>query len=187
MKYLNILSAEDFQITVEAFSYPAPFKACLGRKPLADGIIATGQQRQSFGFCYRTLVGNDSEASDYSYKIHIVYGCFASPSEEANNTVTETAEPKTLSWTVTTTPERIEGFKPTSMIVLDGARYKKAGLMNILRSIEDILYGTDETPPHLPSISEMLDLYMYESYLYDSDGEPMLDSSDQKMRSFVPN
>lgn len=185
IKYLNLLSAEDLSLTVEAYSYPREFRKCLGRKSPVDGLIITGQRRNSFGFCYRTFVGNDVKGNDYAYKIHIVYNCLASPSEESNNTMNDTPEIKTLSWTVSTMPVKIEGVKPTAVLTINGDILLKKGLINVLHSLEDMLYGTADSDAIIPTMSEITDLYAYEMYVLDDDGDDILDSSGQKIRSFV--
>lgn len=209
MKYLNLISTEDFSITIEAYLYPAQFRACLGKKKLAEGLYISQQTRQSFGFSYRTYVGNAEKGNDYSYKIHLVYGCLASPTEESNNTINDSPDLKTLSWEISTTPEVIEGFKPTSHFIFDGVKYKNAGLMNVLRAIEEILYGLDDdvyildssgqnildsdkepiksegTDSRLPTLAEIRNLYDTVAFCGDSDDDMILDSSNQKIRSFV--
>ena len=185
IKYLNLLSAEDLSLTVEAYSYPKEFRSCLGRKSPVDGLIIGGQRRDSFGFCYRTLIGNDIRGNDYAYKIHIVYACLASPSEEANNTINDTPEVKTLSWSISTTPIHVDGAKPTASATIDGGLLLKKGLINVLHAIEDILYGTTGTEPRIPEMSEIADLYTYEMYVLDDDSDTILDSSGNRIRSFV--
>lgn len=183
MKYLNLLSAEELGLTIEAYSYPRAFRSCLGKATLMNGITISQQKRQGFAFSFRSLVGNAIEGNDFSYKIHLIYGCWASPSEKAHNTINESPEPITLSWEISTLPINVEGFKPTSEFVFDGPAYKEAGLMNVLRAIERILYGTDETESRIPTLEEIRDIYIYERYLLDSDGETLLDSKGRPMSS----
>lgn len=187
VKYLNLLSAESFGATIEAYSFPRTFRSCLGRRNIADGVTVTQQKRQSFGFSFRSFVGNQERGNDWSYKIHIIYGCLASPSEKSNNTVNDSPEIATLSWEVSTLPIQVNGFKPTSEFILDGPRYKKLGLMNVLRAIEDYLYGTADTQSALPAIDQITEIYTYQRYLRDSDGDTLLDSQGRPMSSFVPN
>lgn len=177
IKYLNLLSSEEYGCTIEAYSYPRAFRPCLGKAEIADGVIVAQQPRKSFGFSYRTLIGNAELGNEYSYKIHIVYGCLASPSSVNYTTVNDSPEPITLSWEVTTTPISVENAKPTAEFVFDGSTYKKKGAMNVLHAIEDVLYGTEDTDPRIPSLQEIRDIYVYERYIRDSSEEVMLDSS----------
>lgn len=175
-KYLNLMSTEEFGCTIEAYSYPRPFRSCLGKGVPTEGLLIGQQERQGFAFCYRTLIGNADKGNDYSYKIHIIYGCKASPSSVNHATMSDSPEAVTLSWEVTTTPIKVDGMKPTSKIVLDGRVFKKRGIMNVLHAIEDILYGTDETEARLPSLEEITEIYTYQRYMLDSDEEQLLDS-----------
>ena len=186
-KYLNILSAENFGCTIEAYSFPVAFRPCLGKRSIADGVTIGQQNRQSFGFCYRTLVGNDTDGNDWSYEIHIIYGCLASPSEKSNKTESDNPEIVTLSWEVSTLPVRVDGFKPTSTFVFSGPVYKKRGLMNVLRAIENILYGSEDENSRIPTLTEISEIYVYERYILDSDEENILDSNGRPIESFVPN
>ena len=170
-KYLNILSAEELGFTLEAYSYPRSFRSCLGRVDLWSGITVSQQKRQSFGFCFRSKVGNAEAGQDYSYKLHVIYGCTASPSSKNYTTVNDSPEAITLSWEVSTLPVVVEGMKPTSEFVFDGLRYKKLGIMNILHAIEKVLYGTETTEARLPSIEEIQEIYTWERYLRDNTGE----------------
>lgn len=176
IKYLNLLSAEDFGCTIEAYSYPAAFRPCLGKANIATGVTISQQTRKGFGFSYRSLVGNAVEGNDYSYQLHVIYGCLASPPSKNYTTVNDSPEPISLSWEVSTTPVRIADSKTTSEMVFDGPTYKKRGLMNVLHAIEDVLYGTEETDAHIPSLGEIQEIYVYERYIRDSDGEEILDS-----------
>ena len=117
----------------------------------------------------------------------MIYGCLASPSEKSHSTVNDSPEIATLSWEVSTLPIKVEGFKPTSEFVFDGPVYKKNGLMNVLRKIEDVLYGTDDTPSSIPTPAEIMEIYTYERYLRDSDGDTLLDNLGRPLMSFVPN
>ena len=184
-KYLNILSAEELGFTIEAYSYPKDFRVCFGRRQIVEGITVSQQKRESFGFSFRSKVGNPEAGDDYSYKIHVIYGCMASPSSKSYSTVNDSPEALTLSWEVSTLPVVIEGAKPTSEFVFDGLKYKQLGIMNILHAIENVLYGTDETDPRLPSMDEIQEIYVYQRYMLDSDGEDLLDSSGNKMMGAV--
>ncbi len=183
IKYLNLLSAEEYGCTIEAYTFPRAFRPCLGKSEIAEGVTISQQPRKSFGFSYRTLVGNAELGNDYSYKIHVVYGCLASPSSVNYTTINDSPEAITLSWEVSTTPIRVENAKPTAEFVFDGPTFKKKGVMNVLHAIEDILYGTDDTDPRIPSLQEVTELYVYMRHVYDSDGEIMLDSSGDPLLS----
>lgn len=185
IKYLNLLSAEDFGCTIEAYSYPAAFRPCLGKAVIADGVTIAQQNRKGFGFSYRTLVGNAEVGNDYSYQLHIIYGCMASPSSVNYTTINDSPEPITLSWEVTTTPVKIGDAKPTSEMTFDGPTFKKRGLMNVLHAIEDILYGTDDEEARIPTLAEIQEIYVYERYIVDSDGEDLLDSSGNRIAGAV--
>ena len=139
MKYLNMTSAEEFGCTVEAYTYPDEFAPCNGEAALGTGVSLGQQGRKTFALCYRTLTGNDTEGDEYGYKLHIIYGCKAAPSEKAYSTKNDSPEAITFSWEVTTTPVNVEGFKPTSYVCIDS---KATGPEN-MKKIEDKLYGTD--------------------------------------------
>lgn len=187
IKYLNLLSAEELSFTIEAYSYPRQFRACLGRKELAPGITAAQQKREMFGFSFRSLVGNSDKGDDYSYKIHVIYGCLASPSEKSYATINDSPEAVTLSWEISTLPVNIDGMKPTAEFEFDGKRFKSLGLMNVLHAIEDILYGTDDTAARMILPEELPALYTYYRYLRDSDGDTLLDSDGNPITSAVYN
>lgn len=184
-KYLNILSAEDYKCSIEAYSYPADFKPCLGKKVIANGVTIIQQPRVGFGFSYRTRVGNAMRGNDYSYRIHVIYNCRASSTTKSYSTLNGSSEPTTLSWDVSSTPVKLEGVKPTSEIVFDAEAYRKRGLMNVLHAIEDALYGTEDENAHLPSIEEIQEIYTYERYILDSDTEDILDSSGRQIAGTV--
>lgn len=139
IKYLNLLSAEEFSCTIEAYTYPAEFEACDGSASVSEGVTIGQQARKTFGLSYRTAVGNDIEGSDHGYKIHLVYGCFAAPSEKGYSTINDSPEAITFSWEVSTTPVNVTGFKPTATMVIDSRKVSEAAL----KAIEDALYGDD--------------------------------------------
>lgn len=139
IKYLNLRSAEEFGCTIEAYTYPDEFAECDGTAQLADGVMIGQQPRKSFGFSYRTRVGNDVEGDSHGYKIHLVYGCTASPSERSYQTVNDSPEAITFSWEVSTTPVNVTGFKPTALLVIDSTKVDAEKL----KALEDILYGKD--------------------------------------------
>lgn len=154
-KYLNIMSAEEFGVTVEAYTYPDEFAICDGSAQLAKGIIAGQQNRTTFGLAYRTLVGNDVANNDYGYKLHLVYGCLASPSERSYETVNDSPEAITFSWEVTTTPVAVsDTIKPTSVITINSKDLTETQLA----AIENALYGTETEDPYLPLPSKILEL-----------------------------
>lgn len=157
-KYLNLYSAEEYGCTIEAFQSPEEFDECDGSKAVAPGVHFNQQTRKMFGFAYRTKIGTDTN-DDYGYKIHLIYGCKASPSEQSHNTVNESPEASTLSWTVACTPVKVDGFKPFSTIEIDSSCAK-------ISEIEDLLYGVDPdeeksivgSDPQLPSPAKILEL-----------------------------
>ena len=139
IKYLNLMSAEEFGATIEAYTYPDEFAECDGTASLVDGVTIGQQVRKTFGLCYRTTVGNDSDGNDHGYKLHIIYGALAAPSEKAYATINDSPEAITFSWEVTTTPVEVTGFKPTATIVIDSTKSDPTKL----KALEDILYGKD--------------------------------------------
>lgn len=162
IKYLNLVSAEDFSATIEAYTYPDEFTACDGTAQLATGVTIGQQTRKTFGFTYRTLMGNDNDNTDYGYKIHIVYNCLAKPSSKDYSTVNDSPEAISFSWEVSTTPVSIDGYRPTATITIDSTKIDK----DKMKKLEDVLYGTDgtgsgntgATEPKLPLPSEIVTL-----------------------------
>lgn len=144
IKYLNLISTEEFGATIEAYTYPDEFAECDGSAALADGIMLGQQKRKTFGLCYKTTVGNDVDGNDYGYKLHLIYGCLAAPSEKAYATINDSPEAITFSWEVSTTPVNVAGFKPTSQITIDSTKIVE-GKKAKLTELEDILYGKDGT------------------------------------------
>ena len=144
IKYLNLISTEEFGATIEAYTYPDEFAECDGSASLADGIMLGQQKRKTFGLCYKTTVGNDVDGNDYGYKLHLIYGCLASPSEKAYATINDSPEAITFSWEVSTTPVNVAGFKPTSQITIDSTKIAE-GKKAKLTELEDILYGKNGT------------------------------------------
>lgn len=142
MKYLSLYSAEEFGATIEAYTYPDEFAQCDGSAELTKGVSIGQQTRKTFGLCYRTTVGNDTDGNDYGYKLHMIYGCMASPSEKAYNTINDSPDAITFSWEVTTTPVSVAGFKPTASITIDSTKADPTKLA----ALEDILYGKDGEP-----------------------------------------
>lgn len=152
-KYLNLYSAEEFGATVEAYTYPDGFAAANGEGTLAEGVTIGQQDRKVFGFSYRTLIGNDTDGTNHGYKLHLVYGAQASPSEKANTTVNDSPEAVAMSWEVSTTPVNVTGMKPTAHLVIDSTKIAPAALT----AIEAKLYGSDEpsSTPTLPLPDEV--------------------------------
>ena len=199
IKYLNLMSAEEFKATIEAYTYPDEFGSCLGERNLARGVIFGQQRRQHFGFCYRTLCGNDKDGTDGGYKLHLIFDCVASPSDRSYSTINDSPEAMTYSWEITTNPEEVasyrleyeaalSGYKPTAVVTLESNRFKAAGAMNVLRRLEDILYEGDVffgDKPTMPKISTILSVYDMGIYLRDNDYDALLDSSGHKIQSFV--
>ena len=145
IKYLELFSAEEFGATIEAYTYPEEFEACDGSASLGTGVTIGQQDRKAFGICYRTVVGNDVKGNEHGYKLHLVYGAKAKPSEKAYATVNDSPEAVTFSWEVTTTPVNVAGFKPTATVTIDSTKIEAGKL----KAIEDKLYGTQDQEPTL--------------------------------------
>lgn len=141
IKYLNMISAEDYAATIEAYTRPDEFAECDGTASITDGVYVTQQPRKTFGFSYVTKIGNDTEGTNKGYKIHLVYGCTAAPSSKDYNTINDSPEAMTLSWEVSTTPIVVPGYKPTAHIIIDSTKVDSTKL----GTFKDILYGTDGT------------------------------------------
>lgn len=138
IKYLNLFSAEEFGATVEAYTYPDEFALCDGSAALGTGIMIGQQPRKTFGLCYRTVVGNDVAGESYGYKLHIIYGAMASPSEKAYQTINDSPEAITFSWELNTTPVNVTGHKPTATLTIDSTKTTEGKMA----AIEAVLYGT---------------------------------------------
>ena len=151
IKYLELFSAEEFGATIEAYTYPAEFEACDGSASLGEGVTIGQQDRKAFGLCYRTVIGNDVKGNEHGYKIHLVYGAKAKPSEKAYATVNDSPEAVTFSWEVTTTPVNVAGFKPTASVTIDSTKIQPEKL----KLIEDKLYGTASEEATLPLPDEI--------------------------------
>jgi hypothetical protein len=156
IKYLNILSAEEFAATIEAYTYPEEFAECDGSAALADGVYIGQQPRKSFGLAYRTVIGNDTIGQSYGYKLHIIYGATAAPSEKAYATINDSPEAITFSWELSTIPAAVTGAKPTASITIDSTKVDTAKLT----TLEEALFGDDESGvPHLPSPDEVAAIF----------------------------
>ena len=153
IKYLNLMSAEDFKATIEAYTYPEEFEQCDGSASLAPGVKIGQQSRKAFGFCYRTKIGNDLNP-ELGYKIHIVYGATAAPTERAYETVNDSPEAITFSWEVSTIPVEVTGFKPTAHVEIDSTKVEPAKLAKI----EAKLYGSETEEPTLLMPDEIVAL-----------------------------
>lgn len=151
IKYLNLMSAEEFGATIEAYTYPDEFKVCNGEAELATGVNLGQQVRKTFGMCYRTTVGNDVDGNEYGYKLHLIYGALAAPSERAYATINDSPEAITFSWEITTTPVNVEGFKPTAYVVIDSTKADPTKLA----ALEAKLYGSESEEATLPLPDEI--------------------------------
>ena len=163
IKYLNLMSNEEFGATVEAYTYPDEFAECDGSASLTEGVYIGQQARKTFGLCYRTTLGNDSKGNDYGYKLHIIYGAMASPSEKAYSTINDSPDAITFSWELSTTPVAVANFKPTASLTIDSTKVDAQKLA----TLEEILYGKDGTgedhstgavDPRLPLPDEIANL-----------------------------
>lgn len=154
--YVNLTSAEEFAATLEAFTYPLEFAECDGSAVPTTGVYVGQQRRKSFGLSYRTQIGNDTEGSDYGYKLHLVYGALAAPTEKAYTTINDSPEAATFSWELSTTPVEVGGgLKPTATLTIDSTQVDATKL----QELEDILYGTVGVDPRLPAPGEVIALF----------------------------
>ena len=151
IKYLNLISTEELGGTIEAYTYPDEFAECDGSASIATGVYIGQQSRKTFGMCYTTTVGNDVDSNAHGYKLHLIYGALASPSEKAYSTINDSPEAITFSWEFSTTPVNVTGFKPTANIVIDSTKANPEKLA----ALEKILYGDTEVEPRLPLPNEV--------------------------------
>ena len=156
IKYLTLMSVEEFGFSIEAYMYPDEFKQCNGEVSLVTGVTIGQQKRNAFGMSYKTILGNDVDGDAHGYKLHLVYGALAAPSEMAHNTVNDSPEAATMSWECSTTPVSVNGFKPTSHLVIDSTTADETKL----KALEDILYGSasEGNGPRLPLPDEVATL-----------------------------
>lgn len=154
IKYLNLIGNEEFGATVEAYMYPDEFAQCDGSASIADGVMIGQQTRKTFGLAYKTLVGNDTDGTNYGYKLHLIYGALAAPSERAYASVNESPEAATMSWELTTTPVAVSGFKPTSIVTIDSTKVDATKLAEL----EAIIYGSADVEARLPFPDEVATL-----------------------------
>lgn len=151
VKYVVIQGAEEFEATIEAYTYPEEFEECDGSAALVPGANVGQQARKTFAFCYKTSLGNDTQGQDFGYKIHIIYGCKAKPSEKSYSTINDSPEAVTFSWDISTTPVPVDGMNPTATVVVDSTRVDALKL----KALEDVLYGTAEAEARLPLPNEV--------------------------------
>lgn len=161
IKYLSLRSAEEFGANVEAYMYPDEFAECDGTAEIAPGVTIGQQNRKVFGLCYRTVLGNDIDKNDHGYKLHLIYGCEAAPSEKGYSTINDNPDAVTFSWEITTTPVNVPGYKPTASLTIDSTKVDKEKL----KALEEILYGKDSdtedangVDPRLPLPDEVIEL-----------------------------
>lgn len=159
IKYFSIRSAEELNGTIEAFMYPDEWNACDGNVEVADGVVIGQQNRKKFGLCYRTILGNDVDGVEYGYKLHLLYGATASPSERTYETVNESPEPNTLSWEFNTTPEPVTGYKPTALLTINSTTVNAEKLEALLK----VLYG-DEEDARMPKPDEVFQILGVDTY-----------------------
>lgn len=156
IKYLNLMSNEEFGATIEAYTYPDEFAECDGSAEIAKGVSVGQQKRKLFGFSYMTKIGNDVDGADHGYKIHLVYGCLAAPTEKAYGTINDSPEAITFSWELSTTPIEVTGKKPTAHIEIDSTKVNDETKMTALKTM---LYGSTTAAAHLPTIAELLTIF----------------------------
>lgn len=154
IKYLSMLSAETFGATIEAYTYPDEFMVCDGSATLTEGVYIGQQSRKAFGMCYRTAIGNDVDNNDHGYKLHLLYGCMASPSEKAYATINDSPEAITFSWEITATPVNVTDHKPTACLTIDSTKVDAGKLAEL----EAILYGSESTEARMPMPDEIAEL-----------------------------
>lgn len=166
IKYLELRSAEEFGATIEAYTYPDEWMACDGSLEVTTGVTVGQQPRTPFGLCYRTVLGNDTELDNHGYKLHLIYGATASPSEKGYQTINDSPEAITFSWEVTTTPVNVAGLtKPTASLEIDSTKVDATKLA----ALEDILYGAENTEARLPLPDEVITLLKGETTSDDPD------------------
>lgn len=151
IKYLNLMSAEEFGATIEAYTYPDEFAACNGEAELVPGVTIGQQARQAFGMSYRTVIGNDVDGESHGYKLHLIYGALAAPSEKGYSTINDSPDAITFSWEISTTPVSVDNFKPTASITINSTKVNAEKLA----ALEKILYGDTEVEPRLPLPNEV--------------------------------
>lgn len=155
IKYLTLKSAEELGLTLECYTYPDEWEECNGSKKVASGVYVGQQARKTFGLAYRTKVGNDTEGYEHGYKIHLIWGCSASPSERNYGTINDSPEPNTFSYEISTTPVNLDGYNATSIATVEsvGANPEK------LKALEDMIWGTEESDPKMPMPNEIVSMF----------------------------
>lgn len=159
IKYLNLSSNEEFGATIEAYTYPDEFASCDGSAEIAPGVVIGQQKRKAFGLSYKTTLGNDVDSYEHGYKLHLVYGALATPTEKAYASINDSPEAITFSWEITTTPVAVKGFKPTAIVTVDSTKVAAEKMA----ALEDILYGTDDVEARLPLPDEVAELLKTEA------------------------
>lgn len=154
IKYLNLMSNEEFGASIEAYTYPDEFAQCDGSAAIATGVMIGQQSRKTFGLSYKTTLGNDTEGNDYGYKLHLIYGALAAPSEKGYSTINDSPEAITFSWEVSTTPVNVTGYKPTACVTIDSTKVDAEKLA----ALEAILYGSEDAEARLPLPDEIVTL-----------------------------
>lgn len=154
IKYLNLISAEELALTIEAYMSPEEFDQCDGSASVAKGVTIGQQDRKQFGLAYRTIIGNDVDGNNHGYALHLVYGCMAAPSERANNTINDSPEAATLSWEVSTTPVNVTGFKPTASLEIKSTEADT----DKLAALEAVLFGGTDGDARLPLPDEVIEM-----------------------------
>lgn len=162
IKYLSLRSAETFGATIEAYTYPDEFGQCDGTASPVDGVKIGQQNRKAFGLCYRTVIGNDTDLNDHGYKLHLIYGATAAPSEKAYNTINDSPDAITFSWEISTVPVNVTNYKPTACLTIDSTKFTESDARAKLTALENKLFGTDTsgqtegTAPYLPLPDEVI-------------------------------
>lgn len=185
-KFQNRSSPEEFQATIEAYTYPDEFNACLGMPNLGSGLYISGQKKKSFGLCYRTKIGSDLDGDNVGYKIHLVYNALVSPSSRNYKTLAENPEAMTFSWDLSTKPVKTSGYKATPMMVIDTTKLTTP----LLTSLEDMLYGSNTAAPRLPTPTELITLFIGWPSLYvvdNGNGTFTVSGPDEMVRLINPN
>jgi hypothetical protein len=154
-KYHEKSAPEEFRANIEAYTYPDEFEVCNGTQSLGSGLYITQQRRVPFGLCYRTRVGNPVDGDDHGYKLHLVYNALAAPTNKNYSTVDDSPDPLAFNWAITTKPVKTPGHRPTPQMIVDSTKVTAP----LLKAIEDILYGTTDDAPRLPSPTEIISLF----------------------------
>ena len=183
--WIVMVSAEEYDFTVEGYKKPKGADECFGKPQIAEGVRIGQQNSKPFGFTYQTTVGNDREGNDHSYRIHLIFKSYAAPVSENHSTVSNEADPETFSWDASSIPVLLDDGHKAAKMVIDAQELKAAGLTNVLQSIEDLVYGTDNTDPTFPTTTKLFELFEIGKYLLDSSGDKLLDSNGNPIESAV--